>query len=75
MKSVTNAKRSPFQAYRYGQEEGLRSSSLTRSAVFFSSPISVWRIPAGHSTLTASAAARGPRPKTRSAGAGFGVAA
>ena len=32
MKSVTNANSRPFQAYRYGQDDGLRSSSLMASA-------------------------------------------
>src|SRR6266542_4312893 len=61
MKSVMNANSRPFHAYRYGHEEGLRSSSLmarvaTRAGAASAEGSSVCRMPAGQRTRTASAA-------------------
>src|SRR6185312_15346403 len=39
------------------------------------SPVSAWRMPAGHSTRTTSARSLAPNPKTMSDAAGAGVAA
>src|SRR5258708_2965274 len=87
MKSVTNVKRSPFHANRNGHDEGLRSSSSTRSdrgsgdGAVGAGPVaddpaySAWRIPDGQRSCATSAPGRGPRPKTTSAGATGGDAA
>ena len=82
----TQADRLHTLATRVKQDDGLRSSSLTDSVcarrgvpsatgAVGSAGSSVWRIPAGQMTRTASAAVRRPRPSTTSAGAGGGVAA
>src|SRR5687768_10932258 len=65
MKSVTNSKRVPFQVKRNGQDEGLRSSSVTvkaREAAAGLGDVSACRMPDGHNTRTTSAAARDPSP-------------
>ena len=70
MKSVTNSNRVPFQVKRYGQDEGLRSSSVHGESTGRGprpgrrSVVSACRMPDGHSTRTTSAPCAG-RGRTR----------